>query len=137
MEQSLGIKYDKRGQIIGNRIVIRYADDFVCLCETKEDAEAIVDHLSRWLGQRGLKLNQEKTKIVHITEGFDFLGFNVRQYKDISRKSGYKLLIKPSRQAIKDIKLAHQTGLVKIPSPGCQDHSSQTQSHHQGMGKLL
>ncbi len=119
MEQSLGIKYDRRGQIISNRIVIRYADDFVCLCETKEDAEAVVDHLQRWLGTRGLKLNQEKTKIVHITEGFDFLGFNVRHYRDISRKSGYKLLIKPNRQAIKDIKLAHQTGLVKIPSPGC------------------
>ena len=77
----------------------------MCLCETKEDAEAIVNHLEGWLGTRGLKLNQEKTKIVHITEGFDFLGFNVRHYRDISRKSGYKLLIKPNRQAIKDIKL--------------------------------
>ena len=105
MEQSLGIKYDKRGQIIGNRIVIRYADDFVCLCETQEDAQVVIEHLNKWLGTRGLQLNQEKTKIVHITEGFDFLGFNVRQYKDISRKSGYKLLIKPNRQAIKDIKL--------------------------------
>ena len=36
MEQSLGIKYDKRGQIIGNRIVIRYADDFVCCAKPKK-----------------------------------------------------------------------------------------------------
>lgn len=105
MEQSLDIKYDKRGQIIGNRIVIRYADDFVCLCETQEDATTVVNHLQQWLGQRGLQLNREKTKIVHITEGFDFLGFNVRHYTDISRKTGYKLLVKPSKQAIKDIKL--------------------------------
>ena len=75
------------------------------LCETKKDAEAIVATLKGWLGTRGLKLNQEKTKIIHITEGFDFLGFNVRHYRDISRKTDYKLLIKPNRQAIKDIKL--------------------------------
>lgn len=105
MEQSLGIKYDKRGQIIGNRIVIRYADDFVCLCETQEDALVVIEHLNKWLETRGLKLNQDKTKIVHITEGFDFLGFNVKHYRDNSRKSGYKLLIKPNRQAIKNIKL--------------------------------
>ena len=105
MEQSLGIKYDKRGQIIGNRIVIRYADDFVCLCETQEDAQVVIEHLNKWLGTRGLKLNQDKTKIAHITEGFDFLGFNVKHYRDNSRKSGYKLLIKPNRQAIKNIKL--------------------------------
>ncbi len=105
MEQSLGIKYDKRGQIIGNRIVIRYADDFVCLCETQEDAQVVIEHLNKWLKTRGLKLNQDKTKIVHITEGFDFLGFNVKHYRDNSRKSGYKLLIKPNKQAIKNIKL--------------------------------
>ncbi len=105
MEQALGIRYDRRGQIIGNRIVVRYADDFVCLCETQEDAKVVVNHLNQWLKTRGLKLNEEKTKIVRITEGFDFLGFNVRHYEDKSRKSGYKLLIKPSKQAIKDIKL--------------------------------
>ncbi len=105
MEQALGIRYDRRGQIIGNRIVVRYADDFVCLCETQEDAKVVVNHLNQWLKTRGLKLNEEKTKIVRITEGFDFLGFNVRHYEDKSSKSGYKLLIKPSKQAIKDIKL--------------------------------
>lgn len=114
MEQSLGIKYDKRGQIIGNRIVIRYADDFVCLCETQEDAQAVIEHLNKWLEQRGLKLNQDKTKIVHITEGFDFLGFNVKHYKDNSRKSGYKLLIKPNRQAIKNIKLKIKQEWLKL-----------------------
>ena len=105
MEQALGIRYDRRGQIMGNRIVIRYADDFVCLCETQEDARVVINHLNQWLKTRGLKLNEEKTKIVHITEGFDFLGFNVRHYEDRSSKSGYKLLIKPNKQAVKDIKL--------------------------------
>ncbi len=105
MEQTLGIRYDRRGQITSNRIVIRYADDFVCLCETKEDAQVVINHLNQWLKTRGLELNEEKTKIVHINKGFDFLGFNVRHYEDKTSKSGYKLLIKPNKQAIKDLKL--------------------------------
>lgn len=104
MEDALEIKYDKRGQIIGNRILIRYADDFVCLCETQEDALLVIEQLKPWLSQRGLQLSEEKTRIVHITEGFDFLGFNIRHYKDVNSKTGEKLLIKPSNQAIKEIR---------------------------------
>ncbi|NEO74461.1 group II intron reverse transcriptase/maturase [Moorena sp. SIO3H5] len=104
MEDALGIKYDKRGQIIGKRIVVRYADDFVCLCETKEDAQLVLEQLKLWLGQRGLQLSESKTRIVHITEGFDFLGFNIRHYCDSNSKSGYKLLTKPSKKAIKEIR---------------------------------
>ena len=39
MEETLGVKYDYRGQSKGKRIVVRYADDFVILCETEEDAK--------------------------------------------------------------------------------------------------
>lgn len=60
--------------------------------------------MSNWLAQRGLQLSEEKTRIVHITEGFDFLGFNVRHYKDPFTKTGYKLLIKPSVKAIKELR---------------------------------
>ena len=77
----------------------------MCLCETQEDARVVINHLNQWLDTRGLNLNEEKTKIVHITEGFDFLGFNIRHYEDRSSKTGYKLLIKPNKQAVKDIKL--------------------------------
>jgi len=41
MEEAIGVKYDYRGQLIGKRAVVRYADDFVCFCETKEDAEHV------------------------------------------------------------------------------------------------
>ena len=51
-----------------------------------------------FLAQRGLSLSQEKTKIVHIEEGFDFLGFNIRKYKG-------KFLAKPSKSSIKAIKV--------------------------------
>jgi RNA-directed DNA polymerase len=94
------VRYDYRGLSIGSRIVVRYADDFVLLCESKEDAHRAKYEVSNWLAQRGLQLSEEKTRIVHITEGFDFLGFNVRHYKDPFTKTGYKLLIKPSVKAI-------------------------------------
>ena len=74
MEEAIGVKYDYRGQLIGKRAVVRYADDFVCFCETKEDAEQVQGILTDWLKERGLTLSQEKTRIVHLTEGFDFLG---------------------------------------------------------------
>jgi RNA-directed DNA polymerase len=99
MEDALGVKHDQRGEIRGPRAVVRYADDFVVFCQTKEDAEQAVALLQEWLKERGLTLSEEKTKIVHLTEGFDFLGFNIRHYPVSSTKTGYKLLIKPSRKS--------------------------------------
>ena len=102
MEEILGVKYDKRGQLArSKRCVVRYADDFVIFCKTLEDAKAARDEINSWLFTRGLRLSEEKTKIVHITEGFDFLGFNIRQYKVKNTKTGYKLLIKPSKDFLK------------------------------------
>ena len=98
MEEALEVKYDYRGQSIGKRIVVRYADDFVILCESEEDAKLSKSDIDKWLEIRGLKLSTEKTSIKHITEGFDFLGFNIRQYKVNNTKTGYKLLIKPSKK---------------------------------------
>lgn len=104
MESALGVKYKSNGRSVGTRIVVRYADDFVIMCETQEDATSAKVEIANWLTQSGLSLSDEKTKIVHITQGFNFLGFNIRQYKDLSTKTGYKLLIKPSTEAIKGIK---------------------------------
>ena len=74
---------------------IRYADDIIVTAPSKEDIEAIKPVLEDWLKQRGLTFNREKTKIVHIEQGFDFLGFNVRQFKG-------KCLITPAKQKVKD-----------------------------------
>jgi RNA-directed DNA polymerase len=75
MEQAIGVKYNCRGELIGKRALVRYADDLVCFCETWEDAERVQGILSEWLKEPGLTLSQEKTRIVHLSEGFDFLGF--------------------------------------------------------------
>jgi RNA-directed DNA polymerase len=78
--------------------------DFVVFCESKEDAEQAKITLTEWLGKRGLTLSKEKTQIVHRTQGFDFLGFNIRHYKAQTSKSGYKLLIKPSNKSVLTIR---------------------------------
>lgn len=74
---------------------IRYADDFVVTAESKEEIESILPQVKTWLAQRGLQLNEEKTQIRHISEGFNFLGFNVRQYQG-------KCLIKPQKEKVRD-----------------------------------
>jgi len=100
-----GVKYDNKGMGCGKRAVVRYADDFVVFCESKEDAEKSVSILTEWLKERGLTLSPDKTRIVHLSEGFDFLGFNVRHYKATqTSKTGWKLLIKPSRKSVQKIR---------------------------------
>ena len=75
--------------------VVRYADDFIITGASKEVLEMKVKPaVVAFLKERGLELSDEKTRITHIDDGFDFLGFNVRKYAG-------KLLIKPSKGAIK------------------------------------
>lgn len=100
MEQALGVEYNKQGVIKSPRAVVRYADDFVVCCESQADAQLAKQDLQNWLKIRGLALSTEKTQIVHLTQGFDFLGFNVRLYQTPNTKTGYKLLIKPSKKAV-------------------------------------
>jgi RNA-directed DNA polymerase len=74
---------------------------FVVFCESREDAQAAIEDLKVWLAHRGLTLSTEKTCVVHLTEGFDFLGFNIKHYPaPRTSKSGYKLLIKPSKTSV-------------------------------------
>jgi RNA-directed DNA polymerase len=77
---------------------IRYADDFLITGETKDLLEKEVKPLvEQFMSERGLTLSQEKTVITPIEEGFDFLGQNIRKYKDGKRR---KLLVKPSKKSI-------------------------------------
>jgi len=109
LDEALGIRRrtgrDGHSRIVGNRAWVRYADDFVVFCETKEDAEQVVEILTTWLAERGLSLAQDKTRIVHLDEGFDFLGFNVRRYR-ARRTSRTELvtLITPSRKTVMKVR---------------------------------
>jgi len=105
MEDALGVKYDANGWLCSKRAIVRYADDFVVFCETQEDAYQAKHILMEWLNQRGLTLSEKKTRVVHLTEGFDFLGFNVRHYKaPQTTRTGWKLLIKPSKKSIQKLR---------------------------------
>ena len=107
MESAVGVSYRRHRDsytIKSKRALVRYADDFVIFAETREDANAAKSDAARWLADRGLQLSEEKTKVRHLTEGFDFLGFNVRQYSVSNTRTGHKLLIKPSRKSVADYK---------------------------------
>jgi RNA-directed DNA polymerase len=99
MEEAAGVHYhhsvSQAGVTVsGSPVVVRYADDLVAMCVSREQAEEVKSRLAAWLAPRGLAFNEEKTQVVHLDEGFDFLGFNVRRYQG-------KLLIKPSKAAVR------------------------------------
>ncbi len=62
-------------------MLIRYADDLVVHCHTRQEAIEVKARLAGWLAPRGLTFNEDKTRIVTLDEGFDFLGFTVRRYR--------------------------------------------------------
>lgn len=102
--------------------MVRYADDFIITGNSKEWLEQEVKPIVvNFLAERGLVLSPEKTKITHIKDGFDFLGWNIRKYKG-------KLLMKPSKANVKAHldkirgiiqanKAAKQTSLIKLLNP--------------------
>jgi RNA-directed DNA polymerase len=71
--------YRRRKGLATYRLV-RYADDFVVLVAgTQTDAETLRDEVARVLAPMGLRLSEEKTRVVHIDEGFDFLGWRIQR----------------------------------------------------------
>jgi len=102
MEQAAGVRYQVTGThagdtVSGSPVLIRYADDLVALCHTRDEAQQVKARLAGWLAPRGLTFNEDKTRIVTLDDGFDFLGFTVRRQSD-------KLLIKPSKAALRRIR---------------------------------
>jgi RNA-directed DNA polymerase len=111
MEKAAGIRYTYRSRGgLETRpdapVLVRYADDLVALCHSRQQAENIKERLAEWLAPRGLVFNEDKTRIVHLGQtGFDFLGFNVRRYHD------KLVLIKPSREAVRRIRRRLRTDM--------------------------
>ena len=79
--------------------LVRYADDFIVTAATKETAEEAKEIIRDFLQTRGLELSEEKTVITHIDDGFDMLGWTFRKFKG-------KLIVKPSKKALKALKSA-------------------------------
>lgn len=117
MEQALGIRYHKRGYVIPKLpyILVRYADDFVVLTRTEDDAKRAKEVLSEFLGERGMEFSPEKTNIRNIeNDSFDFLGWTFRLYENSPRKMRRKAflrstgetvtLVTPSKKSVQAIK---------------------------------
>ena len=104
-EMSTGPQRAKRrrnGQ--GNWRLVRYADDFVLMVfGDRHHAEALREEVSAVLAPLGLRLAPEKTRVVHVDEGFTFLGFDIRRMRKRGT-SKYYVYTKPSRKAIASIK---------------------------------
>jgi RNA-directed DNA polymerase len=108
--------------------LIRYADDFVCMHEDREVIEGCQVMISNWLAHMGLELKPSKTKICHTLKavddqiGFNFLGFNIRQYPAGKYRSardskgnplGFNTLITPSKEK----RATHQKKLGEVIDP--------------------
>ena len=99
-----------------------YADDFIVTGDSRELLEnKVLPVINEFMAERGLQLSENKTVITHIGDGFDFLGCNIRKYKE-------KLLVKPSnknmcnfmkkvRKIIKGNKTARQENLIHLLNP--------------------
>jgi RNA-directed DNA polymerase len=122
LEARLAEKFPKARQTGLKMNMVRYADDFIITGHSKEWLEQEVKPaVVEFLAERGLVLSPEKTRITHIGEGFDFLGWNIRKYNG-------KLLMKPSkanvkahldkiREVIKANKAAKQANLIRLLNP--------------------
>lgn len=116
-------KYKIKGKEFCPKVhLVRYADDFIITGRDKQVLENEVLPLVReFLAERGLTLSEEKTKITHISEGFDFLGFNIRKFGDklLTRpsKEAQKKFTEKIRQVIESNKAARQKSLIMMLNP--------------------
>jgi RNA-directed DNA polymerase len=126
--------------------LIRYADDLVVTAPTREVLETYVGpKLSAFLGERGLRLSEAKTRIVHIDEGFDFLGFSVRRYRGVVLTRPQKEKVVRHLRAIHDYLRQHRQatpsqiigdlgpvirGWANYYRHGASKHAFHTADHH-------
>jgi RNA-directed DNA polymerase len=112
MEAAAGVRYHTTGTRAGKTrpgrpMVIRYADDLLALCHTREQAVQVKAQLSEWLAPRGLVFNETKTQITNFDEGVDFLSFTIRRFRG-------KLLTKPSNDAMRRIRKRLSTEVLAL-----------------------
>jgi RNA-directed DNA polymerase len=97
--------------------LVRYADDFVITGSSRELLEERVKPLVvQFLAVRGLVLSEKKTTITHVTEGFDFLGWNVRRFKRMlltqPSKKNAKAFIAKIRESLGVMRTAKQVDVI-------------------------
>ncbi len=100
-------EFDRRWDERDGKLV-RYADDMVILCRSRARAERALAKAGRVFDELGLTLNQEKTKLTHVRDGFDFLGFTYREgysrrlQRPVRVKNPRSKSVKAMRRRLKD-----------------------------------
>ena len=95
----------RRKKGLANYRLVRYADDFVVLVAgDRSDAERLREEVAVVIAPMGLRLSEAKTTIVHIDEGFDFLGVRIQRHKKrgVAKRFVYTYASKASVAAVKD-----------------------------------
>jgi len=101
MEEALGVRFNRNLTLHSSSVgLVRYADDFLVFCHTREEAEVAKGKLATWFQARGLHFLEEKTRIVNLEDGFDFLSYNVRLYRVLKSKTGLRLMMRPAKKAV-------------------------------------
>jgi len=104
MGKTASTRYDRRRRGLSTYRLVRYADDFVVVVAgTREHAEEVRVQVGQALAPMGLRLSEDKTRIVHIDEGFDFLGFRIRRHRKRGSEKRY-VYTYPSRAALQAVK---------------------------------
>jgi RNA-directed DNA polymerase len=105
--QAMGAVYQRvkrRKQGLGTWKLIRFADDFVIVVHgQRHHAEALRDEVAGVIAPLGLRLSPDKTRVVHVDDGFDFLGQHIRRQRKRGTQKHY-VYTRPSRKAIRAIK---------------------------------
>ena len=84
--------------------LVRYADDFVVLVNgTRVDAEALWEEVATVLAPMGLRLSDEKTRVCHVDEGFDFLGWRIQRRNRRGQHGRKAIYTYPSKKALASI----------------------------------
>jgi RNA-directed DNA polymerase len=92
------LRYKAKGKQTDTIKGFRYADDVVFLLIPEDNADTLREHIDNFLETRGLKAKEAKTKVVHSTDGFDFLGWHFKV------KSNGKFISTPNQKATNNIK---------------------------------
>jgi RNA-directed DNA polymerase len=94
----------RRRQGVPTYRLVRYADDFVVMVGgTRGDAEALFDEVATVLAPMGLRLSEEKTRVCHIDEGFDFLGWRIQRRAMRGQGGKRALYTYPSKKALASV----------------------------------
>lgn len=91
----------RRRHGLANYRLIRYADDFAIMVSgTRAHAEALLDEVAEVLSRLGLRLAMDKTRVVHIDEGLDFLGWRIQRHRKRGT-SKYYVYTYPAQKAVR------------------------------------